>query len=320
MHNHVVLGGTFDHLHCGHRDLLSMAFSKSKKVTLGLTKASMNTKKEACSYIQSYAVREKEIIEFACSLGREKDLTVIPIHDIYGKTLQDNTLEAIIVTPHTLGGAQIINQKRKELNLSLLAIETCPLRQDCHGGVISSSRIRRGEIDRNGVRYLDLFSTDVLLSDEAREVLQRPIGKAVGAVKLKQLQSPLIVVGDISTQYVIDHQIPFYVAWTDGKTHKKSFQIALHPPYTLVKLGIQNLAGGITSLCAQQVYSSFGKSRNTAFSIEGEEDLLTVAAVILFPLGTRVVYGYPFSPQSLRCITVTERTKTRFAHLLFPMK
>jgi uncharacterized protein (UPF0218 family) len=52
------------------------------------------------------------------------------------------------------------------------------------------------------------------------------------------------------------------------------------------------------------------------FQITGEEDLLTVAAVVLLPFGTSIVYGYPYAPATLRAIRVNERTKNRFAAIL----
>lgn len=316
MYSHVVLGGTFDHLHAGHRDLLSLAFAKSKKVTLGLTKASMNTKKEAHLYIQSYAQRKKEIFTFVRNLGREQDLTILPIHDIYGETLHDDTLEAIIVTPHTLNGAQMINQKRKEKNLRELVIESCPLRLDARGGVISSSRIRLGEINRDGYEYENLFSKDIVISPQTKHRLRRPFGKACGANDLRRLRSPLVIVGDISTQYCCYHMIPFQGAYIDGKTKKQDYTLTYPDRYSYQHTKIHNEAGTITSAVATFARENTLRTQNTIYLIEGEEDLLTVACVLLLPYGTRIVYGYPYEPETMRCITVSERTKQKFFAIL----
>lgn len=316
MYNHVVLGGTFDHLHLGHTDLLTLAFSSGKKVTLGLTTVVMNRSKDYASEIQSYALRAKAIKEFARGIHRSEDLTIIPIKDIYGSTLRDKSLDAIIVTEHTQSGAAAINASRAKLQLPALPIVLCALRTDAHGETISSSRIRKGEIDRSGKSYLDLFSHNITISPDARKILSRPIGKAIGAKALRDGHRQLIIVGDVSTQYCVTHQVPFRCAWIDGRTRKKEFSFTITPPYSHTLTPLHNPAGTITSAIAHTISVSSFSSKNMIFQITGEEDLLTVAAVVLLPFGTTIVYGYPYAPATLRAIRVNERTKNRFAAIL----
>ncbi len=320
MYNHVVMGGTFDHLHVGHIDLLNFAFSQSKKVTLGLTKISMNTRKELASQIQSFGLRQKALVEYAKEIHREKDLSIIAIDDVYGSTLQDASLEAIIVTPHTLAGAHQINIKREEIGLPKLDIQTCDLRTDDEGVVISSSRIRRGEINREGLRYAAVFQEDIKLTAAAKEILRRPIGKAVGARVLKEMRGPLIIVGDISTAYCISHNVRFTAAYIDGRTKHHPYELSVVPPYTLHESSVENTAGTISQSAAKLLSQTSIDSTNAIYKIDGEEDLLSVAAVVLLPIGSHTVYGYPYSPQSMRVITVTERTKVRFASLCVSIK
>jgi pantetheine-phosphate adenylyltransferase len=315
MYSHIVLGGTFDHLHAGHRDLLSLAFSESKKVTLGLTKASMNVNKTVTSQILPYRLREQEILAFAQSINRTRDIRIIPIKDMYGSTLTDKTLDAIVVTPHTQAGAGHINQKRQSNGLPELPIVVCPLRLDSHGEILCSSNIRLGMVNRAGLMYQDIFSTDMQISDTARDVFRRPIGKATGAREIRSIKDPCIVIGDVVTQYCMDHGIPFSQAYIDGKSKHAVYSLTLRPEYSLQKTQIQNPAGSITSQAAQKVTETLHEPREI-IQIEGEEDLLTVAAVILLPFGTRIIYGYPYAPQSMRMITIDERIKEKFAKLV----
>ncbi len=318
MYTHVVLGGTFDHFHAGHRDLLAFAFSRGEKVTLGLTKASMNRKKEYSSEIQSFQIRKSQIVTFSATIERDKDLHIIPIADIFGSTLTDPTLQAIIVTPHTKKSAEYINSKRTEIGLHPLSIELCPLRTNEQGDVICSSGIRGGAIDRDGNIYTKLFENSYQITETARTYFQRPLGKKTDAHQLRSQKKPIIVVGDIATAYCIQHDVSFSHAFIDGKSQKKDYSFQVPSSYTKETLELTNPAGTIQPKLASFLMTIDLNQKKTVYQITGEEDLLTVAAVILLPFGTKVVYGYPFFPQSLRMITVNERIKERFSKILFP--
>ncbi|MEP7167477.1 MAG: pantetheine-phosphate adenylyltransferase [Candidatus Woesebacteria bacterium] len=315
MYSHIVLGGTFDHLHAGHRELLSFAFSQGQKVTLGLTKASMNTSKALSSEIQTYVSREKAITEFARSLQRDQDLCIIPIHDVFGSTLTDQTLDAIIVTPQTEKGAHFINSKRVQLGLPSLPIQACPLVKDDDGNILCSSNIRSGITDREGKSYQKIFSKDIVLSQSARETLRRPFGQAIGASKLQKLKGALIIVGDVATQHCIDHKISFSRSYIDGYSQRKPYALTVSKEYSLKKFDILNPAGSITRQAIDLITQEIGSDKEIR-QINGEEDLLTVALVVLLPFGTHIVYGYPYEPKGMRMITINERVKVKFAQLL----
>lgn len=315
MYSHIVLGGTFDHLHAGHRDLLTLAFSLAKKVTVGLTKASMNADKILPGEILPYAIREREILEHIQTLGRKNDIRIIPIKDIYGSTLTDKSLDAILVTPHTQSGAVHINTQRVTRGLPELPIEVCVLKLDALGDVLCSSNIRLGKVNRAGQVYQAIFSKDLQVSDIARAAFRRPFGKALGALKARSNPGSLFVVGDVVTQYCIDHAIRFSRAYIDGRSKHIPYLLKSSPGYTVLQSEIQNPAGFVTKQAAELTSESRQTSQEI-IHIHGEEDLLTVAAVIMLPFGTRVIYGYPYAPQSMRMITINERIKEKFASLV----
>lgn len=318
MYTRVVLGGTFDHFHAGHRDLLDHAFSIGKRVTIGLTKASMNTKKKYARQIQSFAIRKQSIFAYVATIGRASDVDILPIHDIYGNTLTDTTLEAIVVTPHTENGAIHINDARVQNGLRPLPISVCPLHLDTHGNVLCSSNIRAGVVNHEGNYTIDLFGEDRVLSEAARTELRLPFG--MGALKSKIIApSPLVaLVGDVVTDYCIQHAIDFDFAYIDGISRKQPYE--MHSEVAVTPVAITNPAGQITSKIgyhiAERISELQERRRNEIFKISGEEDLLTVATVLLAPLGSIIVYGYPYQPTGMRMISVTDRIKSRFANII----
>src|SRR5260221_8859715 len=127
-----------------------MAFSLSQAVVLGLTQPSMNERKVWNNLILPYEERKREIEAYVQSLNRLSDLKIIPIDDIYGSTREDEELQAIVVTPHTKGGADQINLAREKRGLTKLTVHVCELVTDDAGDIISSTRIREGKINRSG--------------------------------------------------------------------------------------------------------------------------------------------------------------------------
>jgi pantetheine-phosphate adenylyltransferase len=60
----VALGGTFDHLHDGHRKLLSQAASYKCPVLVGLTTDALLSKKQFREYIQDYEARKENVEQY----------------------------------------------------------------------------------------------------------------------------------------------------------------------------------------------------------------------------------------------------------------
>jgi len=72
------------------------------------------------------------------------------LEEHYGPTVDDPTIDAIVVSPETEPTAQKINQIRQKKGMNSLEIITIGMVLAQDGKPISSSRIRRGEIDSNG--------------------------------------------------------------------------------------------------------------------------------------------------------------------------
>jgi len=146
----VCLGGTFYPLHKGHKTLLRKAFQtagSTGSVFIGVTSASMTKKKKE---IASFEKRKQSIEHFLAEENVIGQAIIQQLSNKFGPTLKGD-FDAIIVSPETQPTAEEINRKRKFLEKKPLQIIVIPFVLSKDGKPISSSRIRRKEIDENGI-------------------------------------------------------------------------------------------------------------------------------------------------------------------------
>lgn len=138
----IAVGGSFNVLHKGHRALLDRAFDAGEYVLIGLTSNEMVEKK-----IVSYEKRKEALENFLGGLGR---YSVVKLDDPLGNAVRDREIGAIVVSEETFPGALEINEARKKRGLGPLEILSIPMVLAEDGEPISSTRIKSGEIDREG--------------------------------------------------------------------------------------------------------------------------------------------------------------------------
>ncbi len=146
----VAVGGTFDELHKGHRRLLLKAFEIGEKVLIGLCTDEFVKKMGKPHVTASYEVRLKELQAFLKKSSLIDKAEIIPLNDPYGNTLTDKCIKALVVSEETEKIAVKINQKRSEAQLPPLEIVTIHMVPAENYKPISTTRIRKGEIDREG--------------------------------------------------------------------------------------------------------------------------------------------------------------------------
>jgi pantetheine-phosphate adenylyltransferase len=146
----VAVGGTFDELHKGHKILLLKSFEIGERVLIGLCSDEFVKKLEKPHLTAPYEERLKELKSFLDGLGVAERAEVIPLNNPFGPTVTDTCIEALVVSEETKSVASRINEQRAKKGLNPLAIVTINMvpSEDC--SPISTTRIRRGEIDREG--------------------------------------------------------------------------------------------------------------------------------------------------------------------------
>jgi pantetheine-phosphate adenylyltransferase len=142
----VIIGGTFDLLHAGHKALLRKAFELGD-VTVGLTSDKMaNGSRER--KVNPFEERKKDLENFIKDeLGKGAEIT--EINDKFGPTVIED-FDYIVVSPETFETALVINKKREALRRKQMEIVKISYVLDTEGKPISSTRIYNGEIDREG--------------------------------------------------------------------------------------------------------------------------------------------------------------------------
>jgi len=142
---YVAVGGTFDQFHKGHEKLLNEAFETGNNVLIGVTSAEFGEKKGS---IDTYTKRISRLEEFLQKFN--SGYVIKKLEDPYGPTIYDSNIDAIVVSMETKPTADKINEIRHEKGMDPLKIFVIDWVLADDGKPISSSRIMKEEIDRNG--------------------------------------------------------------------------------------------------------------------------------------------------------------------------
>ncbi|HEY7696563.1 MAG TPA: pantetheine-phosphate adenylyltransferase [Nitrososphaeraceae archaeon] len=145
----VATGGTFDILHKGHYMLLLKAFEVGRKIIIGVSSDGYATRNQK-KIINNYVIREENLKKFIEKNFNKSNYSVYQLDDFYGPTVLTRDVQAIITTESSMENCVKINRLRKSKDMPQLKIIIVPLVEDKEGKVISSSRIREGEIDIHG--------------------------------------------------------------------------------------------------------------------------------------------------------------------------
>jgi len=148
--NAVLVGGTFDEFHRGHQALIMKAFEVGERVIIGLSSDQLARELRKNHEIASYEERLEELRSFLRTQGVFDRAKIVPLDTPYGITLSTTIAEALVVSKETEHVGITINKKREASGikpLELVVIDMVPA-EDCIP--ISTTRIRHGEIDREG--------------------------------------------------------------------------------------------------------------------------------------------------------------------------
>ena len=173
----VGVGGTFNVVHKGHELLFETAFTVGDSVEVGLTSDEFARSIKTVPVVP-YFQRKSFLSKFLERYGKPFD--IIMISDFKGTAATSETMDAIVVSPETRAMAEEINDLRRRNSLK-------PLKVFCIKDVraddsvrISSSRIIKGEIDKDGrlLRAIRVAvgSTNKVKVDAVRNIFTQAFG------------------------------------------------------------------------------------------------------------------------------------------------
>ncbi|KAI9682099.1 MAG: hypothetical protein M1817_000153 [Caeruleum heppii] len=152
-HVTIAVGGTFDHLHAGHKLLLTMTVflaepsvdqGVQRRIIVGITGDELLKNKKHANYLGSWDERQREVEDFVrlvlnpapqpespssrpeplkdesggrkvcVRFGHAMVLECVEISDPFGPTITDESITALVVSGETRSGGQAINTRRKQ--------------------------------------------------------------------------------------------------------------------------------------------------------------------------------------------------------------
>lgn len=146
----ISVGGTFDVMHKGHWFLLEETFNVGDQAVVGITTDEFVESMKKNHQVDTYENRLDDVKEFLKEKGYLGRAEIVPLYDSYGPTIESDEIEGIVVSEETEVTAEIINQMRVERGRKPLLIFVITMVLADDGRPISSTRVRKQEVDRYG--------------------------------------------------------------------------------------------------------------------------------------------------------------------------
>ncbi len=136
------------------------------------------------------------------------------------------------------------------------------------------------------------MSEDIRLPKELRSMLKDTLGPVVSGVLPEEYleHRPLITVGDFVTNVLCEQGILPDLSVVDGKTHRGEYMGKLPD---VERIYVKNPPEMITVEAWNAVELGISSEKPHVIVVDGEEDLLSLVAIIHCPVGGIVLYGIP---------------------------
>ncbi|MEM2971552.1 MAG: DUF359 domain-containing protein [Candidatus Bathyarchaeia archaeon] len=166
-----------------------------------------------------------------------------------------------------------------------------------------------------------------ILTPELRLKLKNPIGtlirgsysetmKKLAEMAEKEKPAAIISVGDVVSKNLTESHLFPQLSIVDNKVMRRK----IPPIQTKAEktFHARNPPGTITEEAVKAIQEAFKSNKHAKVVVDGEEDLLTLIAVLYAPQNSFVIYGQPY--EGIVVIKVTPEKKAEISEILKSME
>lgn len=164
------------------------------------------------------------------------------------------------------------------------------------------------------------------VTPELRAILKDPFGMLIRgsfaqtmgkmAKIIAREKPPMIVsVGDTVSRNLHEHHMFPQLSITDNKRMRKRIEPRV---FAATLFHVRNPQGTITKEAITAIKQAFGSDESVQIVVDGEEDLLTLVAILHAPEKSLVVYGQPY--EGIVVVKVTSEKRAEARQVLKAMK
>jgi cytidyltransferase-like protein len=320
-----LIGGTFDRFHSGHQLLIQTALRQADFIEVHVVNDEMAQAKGG--WIQSLDDRMETLLNWLSDAAHLR-FEVHVLDDPHGPAPTHRTADSIVATVETIPRCHQINERRYENGLPPLSILEAPHLNDELGGILSSSRIRLGLVDREGHPWIPpsyegkVLHMPAVLDDDFKtpmgELFEGPEDAPEVALSamldaLPPHHGAIVAVGDVTVKGLMDMGVLPDIAFIDGQTKRKALDASLLVQGDEFPLcnNVANPPGQLTPELLDVVRWSLEQDEPVLIEVDGEEDLAPMYVLATAPLGTIIVYGQPGQGVVMRILDLEAKHRSR---------
>lgn len=147
----------------------------------------------------------------------------------------------------------------------------------------------------------------------ARDAFKDPIGPVYTDAQrlLSDAGSPVLAVGDVVTYHLLAADHTPKVAVVDGRTEREAVTDEVRAGLPQADVTVASEPATVSRSLLEALVDAIDADGETVISVDGEEDLAVVPAVLAAPAGASVVYGQPGEGMVLATVDADLRSRMR---------